>query len=265
MYRHVVIFAKKVISHEVRVLLRKLNWRLRYLLQVAVTWADPATDVYCPIADRSFRTFIHSGNDLLSPLNGAKKRQRLVWLYLKNELQILSKPMTLLHVAPEQPYLEILRKQEHIDYRPVDKMVDGYSNQKGVRNMDLTNLEFEDSRFDCVICNHVLEHIPDDTSAISEMYRVLKQGGVAVVTVPIDENREITYESAGITSPKERVKHFGQWDHVRWYAPDIKERFENAGFDVDLNRYGLHFSEEEYRKYGLCDDLIVVATKKNRV
>jgi ubiquinone/menaquinone biosynthesis C-methylase UbiE len=127
--------------------------------------------------------------------------------------------------------------------------------------VDLTALTYENDFFDLIICNHVLEHIPDDKKAISEMYRALKKGGKAVITVPIDENLEKTYEDSNITSPADRLKHFGQWDHVRSYAKDIKQRFENEGFNTELIQYADHFSSEEFNRMGLRDDYIVVGTK----
>ncbi len=112
-----------------------------------------------------------------------------------------------------------------------------------------------------MICNHVLEHIPDDRQAMKEMFRALKSGGTGVITVPIDEQIASTYEDFSITSPKDRKQHFGQWDHVRFYGLDIESRLEEVGFEVEMCRYGATFSKEDYAKYGLCDDLIVVAKK----
>lgn len=260
MKQQIINLAKKYIPNEIRVSLRKLNWR-RYYIQQTLFLPSSAPGVYCPIAEKNFKAFLNIKNDQLTPTNGARMRQRLVWLYLKNELDIFNKKARVLHVAPELSYMPKLLPLKNLDYVPGDKMVEGYSNQKGVRNIDLTGLDFPDNSFDYVICNHVMEHIPDDKAAIAEMFRVLKKGGTAVITVPIDETLDKTYEDFSITAPKEREKHFGQWDHVRWYGRDIKDRFEKAGFKVDMNRYAENFSKQDYRKYGLCDDIIVVAKK----
>ncbi|MFQ3577028.1 MAG: class I SAM-dependent methyltransferase [Cytophagales bacterium] len=72
----------------------------------------------------------------------------------------------------------------------------------------------EPCSFDGIICNHVLEHIPDDIAAMNEMYRLLKPGGIALITVPIDESKIETYENFSIVYPNESIKHFGQWNHV---------------------------------------------------
>ena len=180
---------------------------------------------------------------------------------MENELHILTAKMRILHIAPEWCLFQAFGKQKNIKYVPGDKMVLGYSNQKGVKYVDLTDLDFDDGSFDCVLANHVLEHIVDDQKAMSEIYRVLKFGGAGIITVPIDETLEKTYEDPAIFSSEDREKYFGQWDHVRMYALDIKNRFENAGFNVALNRYAETFSEEDRKKYGLKNDIIIHLSK----
>ena len=259
----IVNTGKKLIPFGLRFFLRKLNWKRRYIQQLMMSGPLPHK-VYCPIAKKEFKRFIKSGNDLLTPSNGAKSRQRLVWHYLENELDILNARLRLLHIAPELSYFQILNKQKNIDYIPGDKMVLGYSNQKGVNHIDLTDLTFDDLSFDCILANHVLEHISDDQKAMTEIYRTLKTNGICVITVPIDEKLDKTYENTTIVSPKDRKTHFGQWDHVRIYALDIKERFEQAGFKVEANHYSNHFSKQEKEKYGFNDGIIFVLRKDNK-
>jgi len=260
MKQKIINFGKKIIPYDIRIFLRKVNWE-RYYIQQTLFSGSTQEKVYCPIAKKEFKAFVKISNELITPSNGARKRHRLVWHFLENEMDILSGHSKILHVAPELPFYEIFSKQENLIYVPGDKMVEGYSNQKGIQNIDLTELEFEDNTFDFVICNHVLEHIPDDQKAMSEIFRVLNTGGKAIITVPINEKLRKTYENNSITTPKEREKHFGQWDHVRWYGPDIKNRMEKHGFEVEMNRYGAHFSESEFRRLGLCNDIIIIATK----
>lgn len=260
MKQEFINLGKKIVPHDIRIFFRKLNWK-RHYIQQSLLGGHPGEKVFCPIAKKEFKTFIKINNDLVTPSNGARKRHRLVWHFLENELKILKGHSKILHIAPELPFYEILSKQKGLTYVPGDKMVAGYSNQKGILNVDLTALEFENDMFDYVLCNHVLEHIPDDGKAMSEIFRVLKPGGKAIITVPINEKLSETYEDSTITSPKDREKHFGQWDHVRWYATDIKSRLEKYGFEVDMNRYGKGFTESDFQRFGFGNDIIVVAKK----
>jgi SAM-dependent methyltransferase len=98
--------------------------------------------------------------------------------------------------------------------------------------MDITDIDLPDSSFDIVYCSHILEHVTDDLKAMSEMVRVLKPGGLALIQVPISENG--TFEDPSITDPGERERLFWQSVHVRLYGLDIKDRLAVAGFDVEV-------------------------------
>ena len=257
--QRIINIAKKLLPESFRISLRKINWKFRYFIQ-SITGGS-GKNVYCPIARKEFKTFIKVGRNYLTPVNGANGRQRLVWHYLENEVKIFERKMKLLHTAPELSYQKILSGQKNIDYVPGDKMEEGYSNQNGILNIDLTRLDFDDNSFDFVLSNHVLEHIPDDRKAMSEIFRVLKVGGKAIITVPINESLGKTAEDPNITSPAERKKHFGQWDHVRWYGVDIKDRLEDVGFAVRMFKYGEQFSKEDFDRYGFANVYIIEAEK----
>src|SRR5208337_2514632 len=51
----------------------------------------------------------------------------------------------------------------------------------------ITDMSFDTASFDCILCSEVLEHIPDDSKAVAELRRVLRPGGVLVVTVPFQK------------------------------------------------------------------------------
>ncbi len=118
--------------------------------------------------------------------------------------------------------------------------------------VDITEIPFESNSYDAIICIHVLEHVENDRKAMDELYRVLKPGGWAVITVPIDFNRE-TYEDPSIIAPEERKKHFGEEQHVRFYGLDFAERLRACGFEVQLDR-GEDVPLETKEQYGLLDD-----------
>jgi len=73
---------------------------------------------------------------------------------------------------------------------------------------------------------------------------------------------EKTYEDFTITDPKERQKHFGQYDHVRWYGMDYFERLISVGFSVDINFYSQKFSEQEQKRFGLNVNEILPVVRK---
>ena len=128
---------------------------------------------------------------------------------------------------------------------------------------DICNLPFKDNEFDVILCNHVLEHIPEDTKAMQELYRVLKPGGFGVFQIPQDLTRELTFEDNSITDKKERAKIFGQYDHVRIYGKDYFNKLRSVGFNVDEVDYTASLSEDMIKKYCLAKGEIIPVVFKS--
>ena len=167
----------------------------------------------------------------ICPVCGALDRERLLYLYLARKTDLFlpgAAPKRVLHVAPEARLSQVLAAQGHLDYLTADLEPAGVA----VR-MDVTDIRYPDGHFDVIICNHVLEHVPDDAKAMAELYRTLKPGGWAMLQVPIALALERTHEDPSITAPSAREQAFGQRDHVRLYGRDYRDRLARAGFAVE--------------------------------
>ena len=114
------------------------------------------------------------------------------------------------------------------DYTGADIDPDGYGPHGDVVYCDIADVKFPDNTFDLIVCNHVLEHVPRDDLAISELYRVLKPGGVAILQVPISVKLNKTIEEPSMMDPRERERRFGQFDQVRIYGSDYPQRLAAA-------------------------------------
>ena len=128
---------------------------------------------------------------------------------------------------------------------------------------DICNLPFEENTFDVIFCNHVLEHIPDDTKAMQEMFRILKPGGYGIFQIPQDLNRAVTFEDDSITDKKERAKIFGQYDHVRVYGLDYFDKLRSVGFKVDEIDYTKKIAPEKLARFCLMKGEILPVCYKN--
>lgn len=204
-----------------------------------------------PIDGRKFRKLLPYGYETqranaLSPSTFSLERHRLLWLYLTNKTDFFEKQRKVLHIAPEQCFLKRFKKMENLDYVSADL----YSPLVDVK-ADICELPFEDATFDLILCNHVLEHIPNDKKAMQELYRVLKKGGKGIFQVPQDLNRKETYEDFSIKTPEERRKHFGQYDHVRVYGTDYANRLRSIGFKVKEVNYTNEFDDSIIEKFAL--------------
>ena len=215
-----------------------------------------------PIDGKSYRKFLPYGygkqrENALSPGTLSLERHRQMWLFLQNETDFFTKNYKVLHIAPEQEFLRKFKKMKNLDYTSADL----FSPIVDVK-ADILDLPFEDESFDVIFCNHVLEHIEDDRKAMSELYRVMKKGGWGILQVPMKNSLEKTYEDFTITDPKERQKHFGQYDHVRWYGMDYFDRLKSVGFDAEANFYSQKFSDADIKKFGLNRNEILPVVRK---
>jgi SAM-dependent methyltransferase len=164
---------------------------------------------------------------------GSNERERQIYLYLKAEQLKNPEKLTVLHIAPEDALSKKLLEAGFKEYVCGDLFNEGYSYPSHVRNMDILEIPFPDATFDLIICNHVLEHIQDDRRAMSELYRVLKPTGKALVQVPFSRKLEQSMEDPSIREAHEREAAFGQFDHVRIYGLDYFSRLREAGFLIE--------------------------------
>ncbi|MBT3408030.1 methyltransferase domain-containing protein [Candidatus Woesearchaeota archaeon] len=225
----------------------------------------------CSFCQKSFKTFLTSGIDVpvlklkkviggelnkncLCPKCNSSDRERLIHVFIKKNKHLEKiKNKKILHIAPEKNLLKFFKHQNPKEYIDAD-----LNKIRATHEMNLTNIIFKDNYFDIIICNHVLEHIENDGKAIKELYRVLKPNGWAILQVPISENLKNTFENNKIKSKKERLKFFGQSDHVRIYAKDYKKRLTQKGFKVNLKK----LSKREINKYNLNKKEYIYFCKK---
>ena len=267
---------KLILNTIPRPLLIRLSYAARPVLALALK-GNTFTD---PIDGKSFRMFLPYGygkqrNNALSPSTLSLERHRLLWLYLKNETDFFqSEPVSdshvsnsnrvklrdaeinsalkVLHFAPEQAFYKVFRNQKNIQYTTTDL----FSPLADVK-ADICDLPFEDNSYDIIFCNHVLEHIPDDTKAMQELFRVLKPGGMAILQIPQDLKREATFADDSITDQKERAAIFGQYDHVRIYGRDYFDKLRSIGFKVIEEDYTNKIAPELVEKYCLAKGEII--------
>ena len=244
-----------------RPFLIRLSYTIRPFLAFFLK-GDTFTD---PIDGKSFRKFLPYGygkqrENALSPSTLSLERHRLMWLFLRDETTFFTsdKKIKTLHIAPEQCFLDIFRKQKNLDYITSD-LESPIADVKA----DICDLPFEDNSFDVIFCNHVLEHIPDDTKAMQELFRVMKKGGFGIFQIPQDISREKTFEDNSITDKKERAKIFGQYDHVRIYGKDYFEKLRSVGFSVQEIDYTKKIAPEKLERFCLMKGEILPVCYKN--
>lgn len=175
---------------------------------------------------------------------GSYERHRL--LALADKKYNFFNGRDVLHFAPEKTVGKLIRDKANT-YVTADIMAG-----RADRVFNIENIE-DDSRWDVIVCSHVLEHV-NDHKALNEMHRVLRDSGILIVMVPIVEGWEVTYENNTIVTDAARNAHFGQADHLRYYGRDIRDRISSHGFSVreetaygaDVVTYGLLRGEKVF-------------------
>ncbi len=252
---------KSILNTIPRPWLIKISYLVRPIIAFSLK-GDTFTD---PIDGKSFRKFLPYGygkqrENALSPSTLSLERHRLIWLFLRDETTFFTseKKLKTLHIAPEQCFLDLFRKQQNLDYTTSD-LESPIADVKA----DICDLPFDDNSFDVVFCNHVLEHIADDTKAMQELFRVLKKGGFGIFQIPQDLSRATTFEDHTITDRKERTRIFGQYDHVRIYGLDYFDKLRSIGFKVDEIDYTKKIAPEKLERFCLMkDEILPVCYKK---
>lgn len=186
------------------------------------------------------------------PRCGANDRERLMLFFLRDVLRLGEARPAMLHVAPERQLQRAILKLAPARYTTMDLCESGV-----MLHADLTRLPYRDEEFDALICNNVLEHVPDDQAAMRELARVLKPGGWVIIQAPVSLSLAATDEDPAVKTDAERIRRFGQRDHVRMYGRDFFDRLRDAGFDARLYRFA-----GDGRRFALPHDVSVHYCRK---
>jgi len=192
------------------------------------------------------------GSDVVNfacPYCHCHDRERHLWMYF-DKLEIWPKlsGASVIHFAPEQN----LAAKIHSCGPRIYVKGDLFPSSPEFEKIDVTRIQYPQDHFDFVICNHVLEHVPDDRQALSELFRILKPGGSAILQTPYSSVLTNSFSDPSIDTDELRYLCYGQEDHVRIYGRDLFARIEQVGFvlqpvthqgclsDVDAAYFGVN-------------------------
>lgn len=185
--------------------------------------------------------------------DGSRERHRFTCAFTSTPNTMPAEPKRILYIAPHAVALNFLRKRF-----PRAEIVTGFKRMKHSfaphgsdhLDLDITNMhQLKDASFDFLICEHVLEHVPEDRKAMRELRRVLAPGGTALISAPV-RNTPSTVENLPNANPE---RDYGQIDHVRYYGMDFYDRLRAAGFGkVRALRLGEWYAEnhKDMQRFG---------------
>ncbi len=224
----------------------KVKLRARRAIDHVTALAWGRTPRECPICGyRGMFSPVKHKPEIWCPGCDSRPRHRLLKLWMDREMR-LDAGARVIHFAAE-PWARAEMVARGADYRTAD------INDRFELRLDISAIDLADGSVDMIIANHVLEHV-DDHAAFAEMHRVLRPGGRAVITVPMIEGFDRTYEDPAHDTPEARHIYYGDAEHLRWYGRDLRDRFAAPGFHVseftalepDAARYALHRGEKVF-------------------
>ena len=205
----------------------------------------------CNLCEIKLRKFINlSSGDLICPNCGSLPRTRGLWDILKNNI----KNQSVLHFSPPESLKEVIELKGNTNKYITTDFEGEFESEY---NFDIENINMTNESIDVIICYHILEHIENDMNAITELYRILKKNGCCYIQTPFKEGS--IYEDQTIREPTERLKHFGQKDHLRIYSPlELSDRLSQTGFSTEL----IELTNDSSNYYGLkTKDIILICRK----
>ncbi len=229
---------------------------------------------FCPLCNKEVTKWgdYSARKNVSCPHCNSAERHRLTSLFFKNKNIVYN---NFLHIAPEKS-LQKLFQEKSKNYICGDLQPKRYSHLNAI-HLDVTDMSLKDNSIDCIYASHILEHIIEDRKAMSEMHRVLKDGGVLLTMIPQKMDLTESDEDYTINTPEGRKEKYGQWDHVRYYGLDFSERLKKCGFYVEVYYYskrqekniekmtydGKHLITDCSDKYN-AKGIIYACTKKDR-
>jgi len=164
--------------------------------------------------------------DAVCPNCRSLERHRFLALLLEGLAPVVASARLALDIAPSRQTTAVFERLSPARYVRMDFDPDADNRAVDVQ-ASMTEMPLREGSVDVAVCYHVLEHIPDDAAAIAELHRVLSDGGLALVQVPWRPHTETDEDPSAPT--EERIRRFGQADHVRYYGRDFESRLERAG------------------------------------
>ena len=256
-----------------------LGKRIRGFYQKVSSVFYKGSKYYCPFCKNSFRKLRSSGHDIpflkdiqvigsghrknsLCPRCFSVDRERLVYLFFKiKHKEVFTKKLKLLHISPEASLKSLFNSLPNINYTIGRNYRDNYYYRNERIQMNLFNMHYPDNEFDIIVCNHVLEHVKDDELAMSELNRILKPGGFAILQVPYSNSISETIDDEFLILPEHKEKYFPKFEKVRIYAKDYPEKLKKANFqvyrfnpsnektEIDISKYAINPEEDLFVGY----------------
>ncbi|MCR6641798.1 MAG: class I SAM-dependent methyltransferase [Sporocytophaga sp.] len=247
MLKHIKKIYKTILTEKTRIKLHYIKFYIR-------GYFYSGSKVTCVCCNKSFTKFLPHGNvkrqNAVCPSCNTLERNRVLFLYLRDKTNFFHDQLTVLHFAPEYRLEKIFRKMKNLNYTSGDINPD-----LAMQQVDIQSIGFPDNHFDVIICSHVLGHVPDEAKALSELRRVLKPEGSAIIMTKIYEDIQSTFEASGMYNAEDQ-------EIFRKHGKDFPESLKEGGFDVSIIDVAKDVGNVAVVKYGLGEKELIYLCKR---
>ncbi|HIB77389.1 MAG TPA: SAM-dependent methyltransferase [Flavobacteriales bacterium] len=254
---------KILVAFLTRFIPRTMLQRVAHIGLQSISWFYFGNKLEDPIDGKTYRRILPYGrvrtrHNALAPFSLSLERHRALWIYMKESTNFFTHEAKMLHMAPEYCFIKRLRALENLEYITGD-----LDSPWADHHFDVHQIPFDDSSFDIIMANHLMEHVDDDRAVLREFYRVLKPGGWGILQVPIDWTNPSTEEDRSITDPAELERLYWQRDHLRLYGfEDYPARLRQAGFSVEIVDMKKQLGNQLYDRYALGGEQWIFVVRK---
>ena len=224
-----------------RAIYRKFSW---FKCRIAIAFSGKKMTLECPCCGTKIKNFIEGDyegrpgfydlslfegvrQDVVCPACGSLPRHRILAKWGETRKSLFD-GKDILYFAPERGMTGWMKKNQ-IRYKTADLFDEDVD-----LKLDIQDTGLPDQSYDVIICNHVLEHVGDYMKALFEMRRILRPGGCFICSFPMSPDVDIVDEDPSVQSGEERLKRYGQSDHVRLFGIHTDQILRDAGFDVEV-------------------------------
>lgn len=216
--------------------------RLRYKIPEALN--SGKMTLYCPCCGNNYKRFVAGDysefadyydlslfkdvrQDVICPYCGSLPRHRILSSWGEQNIDSF-KSKDILYFAPERSMTTWMRRHK-ISCTTADLF-----NDEADLQIDIQKTGLESGSYDVVICNHVLEHVDDVMTALYEIKRILRPGGMLICSFPMSTRDEKVFEDKNVVKEEDRLRVYGQSDHVRLFGMKADLILTDAGFKVSM-------------------------------
>ena len=216
-------------------------------------------DIYCPFCPGFFKAERYPFSKEISsncPVCGSTVEERTILLFLQTKTEMMSGEKKILVIAEPGMIADYFENFPNAVLKIYTETGDFSIRDNSMKD------RYPDDEFDIIVCNHIIEKLPQPQLVLKEIKRILKPDGVAMMMAYVDYEKEKTVEMS-VTHFKDRLSLYGIPGNYRRYGKDYADQIRSFGLNVSKLKFTSGFEKIPERSIAR-DEVIYLAHKSDR-